>query len=172
MIETSLVHKILPGYVLSPMGIHGLPHWARVLEIGLRLAERTGADARVVALFAVFHDARRKNDSYDPGHGRRGAELAAHLRDDLGLTDPQFELLAYACTHHTDGRTEGDATVRTCWDSDRLDLWRVGITPRAKLLCTEAARDREMQVWARERSIAEHVPSFVTDLWLGENAKG
>ena len=32
MFDPRLVKKTLGGYVLSPMGIHGLPHWARVLE--------------------------------------------------------------------------------------------------------------------------------------------
>ncbi len=166
-ITLPLMGAILAGYQLSPVGIHGLPHWARVLETGLRLAERTGANPRVVALFAVLHDARRRNDHTDPDHGRRGAQLAHALRGTcLHLDDAEFRLLAAACTHHTDGRTTGDITLLTCWDADRLDLWRVGIEPRDELLCTDAARDPELQAWARQRSLEGHVPAVVREQWL------
>jgi len=166
-ITAPLMGAILAGYQLSPTGIHGLPHWARVLETGLRLAEATGADTRVVALFAVLHDARRCNDHSDPDHGRRGAQLARALRGTrLHLDDAELRLLAAACTYHTDGRTTGDVTLLTCWDADRLDLWRVGIEPRDELLCTDAARDPDLRAWVRRRSLAGHVPAVVRKRWL------
>ncbi len=165
-VDPGLVREIVGGYTLSPMGVHGLPHWGRVLEIGLRLADETKASRSVVALFAVFHDSRRENDAIDPEHGRRGAELAATLRDaHFEITDAEFDLLRYACEEHTCGLTEADVTVQTCWDADRLDLPRVGIRPRNDLLCTAAARDPEIQRWAADRSIAGHAPSFVTNEW-------
>jgi hypothetical protein len=45
-----LVHAILEDYALPIDGMHGVSHWARVLEIGLRLAEETGANIDVVQL--------------------------------------------------------------------------------------------------------------------------
>jgi HD superfamily phosphodiesterase len=51
-----------------------------VLENGLRLAPATGANVTLVALFAIFHDARRRNDGHDAGHGERGAQCAAAAR--------------------------------------------------------------------------------------------
>jgi uncharacterized protein len=151
------------------MGTHGLAHWGRVLENGLRLAETTGAKEEVVALFSVFHDSRRRNETMDPGHGRRGAELARKLRKEhISLSDENFDLLITACVHHTDGRTKGDITVRTCWDADRLDLWRVSIVPDASLLCTSAAKDEAIQEWAKARSLSDHVPPFVKKAWLVE----
>ena len=165
-IDPRLVHRILEDYALPPMGRHGLPHWARVLETGLRLAELTGANERVVAHFAVFHDAGRVNESRDPDHGRRGSQLARELRaEHMSLSNAEFALLEGACIHHTDGRTEGDVTVQTCWDSDRLDLWRVGTVPDPALLCTEAARDEDLMAWAMERSLGGHTPGFVRDQW-------
>ena len=59
----------------------------------------------------------------------------------LHLNDAQFELLRYACTHHTDGETTTDPTIACCWDADRLDLGRVGIEPEADYLSTAAARE-------------------------------
>jgi uncharacterized protein len=164
-----LIDSILPDYTLDVMGRHGLPHWGRVLETGLKLAGSTGANREVVTLFAVFHDARRENDQRDPGHGKRGSKLAVELRPThLSITDEEFDLLVYACDHHTDGLTEADVTVQTCWDADRLDLWRVGFTPKAELLCTDAAREKTMLEWSQKRSLADHVPPFVTDEWLAE----
>ena len=75
-----IAHAILEDYVLPWNGTHGVAHWARVLENGLRLAQETGANVEVVQLFAVFHDSRRVNEGTDDGHGLRGADLAAELR--------------------------------------------------------------------------------------------
>ena len=54
-----IVNAILEKYALQPDGDHGVAHWARVLDNGLRLANVTGADIEVVQLFAVFHDCKR-----------------------------------------------------------------------------------------------------------------
>ena len=159
----SLLAAIRAEYALSWDGIHGIAHWRRVCENGLRLAAQTGAQIAVVECFAYLHDSRRLNDGSDPDHGRRGAELARALyRADrlgvdngdgtLGLDEERIELLVYACTHHTDGLTEADVTVQTCWDADRLDLGRVGIVPDPDLLCTSAARDAAIREWAWRRS--------------------
>jgi len=58
-----IVQAILKDYALSLHGPHGVGHWARVLENGLRLAELTEANADAVRLFAIFHDSRRMNES-------------------------------------------------------------------------------------------------------------
>lgn len=141
-------------FTLDLHGIHGVRHWTRVLENGLWLAERTGADPEVVRLFAWFHDSRRQDEGHDPGHGARAEAWLRTLRGSwIHLEDERFELLAHACRHHSDGLLEGDPTVQTCWDADRLDLGRVGIRPRPESLCTEAARDPEVLRWAYGRSL-------------------
>lgn len=161
-----IVHAILKGYALSPDGIHGIGHWARVLENGLRLAEVTGANRQVVQLFAIFHDSRRINDVIDTGHGQRGAELASQFRGNMfDLPDDDFELLCTACVGHTDGLTDADITVQTCWDADRLDLGRVGIMPEPKKLCTEAAKIPAVLKWADGRAGFRVVPEFVKSEW-------
>jgi uncharacterized protein len=160
----AILRTILPGYTLPHDGTHGLTHWARVLENGLRLCEATGADAELVTLFAVFHDARRVNEHRDDGHGHRGAELAASLRGTLVHLDGRcFELLYEACRLHTDGATTGDLAMQVCWDADRLDLGRVGIRPHASRLCTTAAHG--LIDWANERAEREHVPLSVLREW-------
>jgi uncharacterized protein len=161
-----LVHTILEEYALSRAGTHGVSHWARVLENGLRLAHDTAAIMEVVQLFAIFHDSRRLNEEIGPWHGERGAQLAVELRGKLfDLPDEQFNLLCEARVGHTDGLTEADITIQTCWDADRLDLGRVGIYPEADRLCTAAAKTAEMILWADERADAEIVPELIKAEW-------
>jgi uncharacterized protein len=155
MLSPPLIQAVLEHHSLSPTGMHGVGHWVRVRANGLLLAAETGARVDVVELFALFHDAGRVSDGYDPEHGARGAELARAFRglwfelDDAGL-----ELLCLACRDHSKGYLDGDLTVQTCWDADRLDLYRfgVGIYPDPALLCTEAARRRETLEEAVARS--------------------
>ena len=138
-------------YTLDWQGIHGISNWARDWENGMRLAAVTGASVEVVGYFALFHDAQRVNEGTDRGHGQRGAELAVQWRGKLfDLDDESFDWLYTACVYHTDGLMEGDVSVQTCWDADRLDLERVGIPPAKHRLCTNTARD--FIEWANERA--------------------
>jgi HD superfamily phosphodiesterase len=75
-----LIHAILEEYALPWHGIHGVSHWARVLENGLCLAEKTGANVEVVKLFAVFHDSRRVNEDSDFGRDRK--EIGEGIRSE------------------------------------------------------------------------------------------
>jgi uncharacterized protein len=166
IITPRLLSRILDGYTLSPLGTHGLSHWARVLENGRRLASLVEADAEVIELFAVFHDARRINDGFDHSHGKRGAELARRLRGEyFEIDDARFALLEYACAKHTSGLTEADGSVQVCWDADRLDLLRVGIKPQPKWLCTNAAKDPDVIQWANSRSIPRYTPTLIQEEW-------
>ena len=136
-------------------GHHGIAHWARVRANGLMLVDHTGANRHVVELFSFFHDSRRFNEHVDDGHGARGAELASRLKGRyFDATDEEMDLLHFACVHHSDGMTKGDVTVLTCWDADRLDLGRVGITPNAKYLGTEVARTAAVMAKANRRAQA------------------
>jgi uncharacterized protein len=154
MVDQELVRIIRNQFALKWVGIHGAPHWSRVLENGLRLAEITGAKANVIELFAFLHDSRRLNDNYDPDHGLRAAEFARSLAGSAFELDPaDLELLVTACRDHSDGLSQGDLTVLTCWDADRLDLGRVGIKPVPDRLCTKAARDPGILEWAYQRSL-------------------
>jgi len=161
-----IVHTVLEDYALPWHGTHGVSHWARVLENGLRLAEVTGASIDVVQLFAVFHDCCRVNEGTDFGHGKRAAEYAAQLQGAVfDLPDDDFRLLYDACAGHTDGVTTGDNTIQTCWDADRLDLGRVGVCPEAARLCTEAAKEPETIKWADGRACFRVIPEIVEAEW-------
>jgi uncharacterized protein len=166
MVTRELVQVLLRQFALARDGEHGVAHWARVFENGLLLASVTGARRSVVELFAIFHDSRRLSDGDDPLHGRRAADYAAELRGwYFDLSDADFALLSIACTYHTDGRTDGDITVQTCWDADRLDLGRGGITPDPSHLCTPPARQPELIAWATRRAQHDEVPLLVSHSW-------
>ncbi len=149
-----LIEVIRPQFELDWRGIHGAPHWARVRINGRRLARETGANPRVIDYFAFLHDSRRLHDGFDSEHGQRAARFAQELRDrHLPLDDDEFRLLEIACREHSHGTLNGDITVMTCWDADRLDLGRVGIRPDPERLCTAAARKPTTIEWAYKRSL-------------------
>lgn len=121
-----------PGYLGR---IHGPEHWRAVEHMGVKkiahLMDAFGksVDCDVIRLFAVLHDSCRQSDNHDPEHGRRAAEYAKEMRGRLyDLDDPRYELLYRAIAGHADGYTSEDLTIGACWDADRWDLWRVGIT--------------------------------------------
>lgn len=144
-----LWHHLSNQFVLGRDSIHGPSHWRRVETFGLKIAEKNGADTTLVKLFAVFHDSRRENESWDPQHGPRAAQLAEELRGKwFDLDEQRFKILQEACRFHADGYTHKDPTIGACWDADRLDLPRVGVMPNPKLLCTAAARDKELLAWS------------------------
>ena len=162
LLSTELILSIRAQLPIDWRGLHGLNHWARVYENGRLLAETTGADPQVVALFALFHDSRRFNEHNDPDHGPRGAKLAEQMRGvSFQLADQPFALLLTACRLHTEAQTHADVTVQTCFDADRLDLARVGKTVDPLLLCTEAARNPRTIAWATEQSSAGMVPDNI-----------
>ncbi len=164
LVAASVSHVL--GRRMHPWGLHGLAHWWRVRHNGLLVADAMGASARVVTLFAIFHDSHRNDDGADRQHGPRAAAWLARVRrgqdadccvvtsDTIGaLADGEFAALATACELHTSAARHDDPTVAACFVADRLDLSRVGFRPdprrmpsAPKLLDAafiDAAMDRE-----------------------------
>ena len=153
-------------FLLGEWSLHGPNHWRNVELNGLQLCQLNGADETVVRLFAVFHDVERHNEGHDPDHGRRAADLIETLHGDAFQISPEkLQLLLNACRFHNDGKTTSDITIGTCWDADRLDLGRVGITPHPSRLCTEAAKNPAMLKWADGRGCFQVVPELVKREW-------
>jgi uncharacterized protein len=133
--KKGLMQELRRTFRLDWTGIHGAPHWARVRHCGLMLSNLSGADLLVVELFAFLHDSHRQNDFRDPQHGGRAADYALSLNGSYFLLNRlQMDKLHYAISAHSDGEVHDDVTIQTCWDADRLDLWRVGKTPDPKYL--------------------------------------
>lgn len=121
--------------------LHGVTHWDRVYDNGLKLLTED-TNPLVVALFAYVHDACRQDDGYDLEHGIRSAQWLETLRDNRlkTLTDEEFHMLQEACRLHTTEHKTGNPTIDACFDADRLDLWRVRITPDPDKLATEKGK--------------------------------
>ena len=137
----NLIQRILTETTVPQRSHHGLDHWKRVADNARLIAEHEAVNLRILLLFAFFHDCRRESDGEDPGHGPRAAKyLRTFSEQDLGLSAADKQRLLLACRHHTYECDTDDLTVKACWDADRLDLGRVGITPDPKRLFTETAK--------------------------------
>jgi uncharacterized protein len=104
----------------------------------------------VILLFAMIHDSQRLSDGYDPEHGARAAAIVTEFGTTLGDADHQL-LLQAACERHDKGAVSDDPTLGVCFDADRLNLWRVGITPKPDLLGTVVGKQTETITWARDQ---------------------
>jgi uncharacterized protein len=166
-VSPKVLRAVRDQYRLDWDGIHGAEHWRRVRDIGRILADRTGADPKVLEYFAMLHDACRWHDGHDKDHGERAADFATGIRELIEVDDGPFESLLRAMRLHTRGETKASLDVMACWDSDRLDLYRPGVSivPNARYLCTDAAKDRELIRWAMQasRGVQEPVPMPTPD---------
>lgn len=117
--------------------IHGVGHWDRVAQFGKMLYQE-GADMDVIMCFAYLHDSERINNSVDDEHGFRASLFIDTIRDTYlkALSDEQIATLKMACEMHTVVPRTGDITVNICFDSDRMDLLRVGIMPLPERMAT------------------------------------
>ena len=122
--------------------LHGIRHWDRVYANGQRLLT-PDANPLVVGLFAYLHDSCRMDDGMDLYHGERAAVWIDTLRNTFlkDVSDEEIELLKEACRLHTIEHKTGNPTIDACFDSDRLDLWRVGIIPDPAKLATERGKE-------------------------------
>lgn len=153
-ITTAFYQHLVTTHSLGHRGFHGRDHWLRVLQNGRDVAAASGADLRVVELFALLHDSKRENEDFDPDHGLRAAEYALSLQGLwFELKADELALLVEACRYHSDGFTVADVTIQTCWDADRLDLGRVGMRPQPRYLCTEYAKRTDVIAAAYARSL-------------------
>lgn len=122
--------------------LHGVDHWDRVNENGKKLLTPE-VNPLIVALFAYLHDSCRVEDGEDINHGARAAELIDTIRETYlkKVSDDDVELLKKACRLHTTEHKTGNPTIDACFDTDRLDLWRVGIIPDPERMATEKGKE-------------------------------
>jgi uncharacterized protein len=141
-------------------GHHGVRHWVRVRRNGYIIARYVpGIDLAVVDWFAVLHDAWRKDEYDDPEHGWRAMTCVRKLHQDdgrLGLSGEQFSQLLDAIELHSQWTPKPRTiTIAACWNADRLDLGRVGITPRQDLMHPEALPPQEVWWGMHQRALKE-----------------
>ncbi len=136
-------------------GWHGISHWARVWRNARELCEVMGEDPTVPCLFAFLHDSQRFDEGVDSEHGPRAAVWIGELFYDhkLNIKASDFSLLVTAIAGHSNGGTEEHPIVQICWDSDRLDLGRVGTMPDPQYLCTDHAKKEDTIRRAWNRSV-------------------
>ena len=127
--------------------LHGLKHWKNVEKIGHHLANINGTDKELITLFAYIHDLGRENEDEDVGYGERSVTILEDLYNKkiINIKPEKYQKLIYACRNH-DSKTaqSDDLNIQTCWDADRLDLWRIGIEPNPKFLFTKEAKNPEI----------------------------
>ena len=142
--------QLLKDYISENFGmwsspVHGLSHWNRVWSYGQTIGWSVDADMEIVEYFAYLHDCRRYDDGIDPGHGGRAGIFAKQNRELFDLSDAQFKQLVRAVSGHTDAmpgcKAANDPTLAVCWDSDRLDIDRVGLVVDPLYLFTEMGKE-------------------------------
>lgn len=134
--------EIIKAYAINharPSDIHGLSHWQNVERNAVLLAEKTGADLQALKIFAYVHDMCRENDGGDPDHGLCASKLLKKYSVTLlnGMDERTIHRLCFACENHTNLLRSGDILIDSCFDADRLDLLRVGITPDPARMATD-----------------------------------
>ena len=72
----AVLKTVLEDYALPLNGDHGVAHWARVLENGLRLAEKPGQTSRLSNSLPCCTTLGGRTKSLIHEHGPRAAEFA------------------------------------------------------------------------------------------------
>lgn len=148
---------LMDDFKLDQHSPHGAAHWMRVMRNGLDIARHVDdVDTKVLRLFAILHDSQRVGEFRDIDHGFRGAMAALTMEgqpDTFTLDEDQMNLLVEALTFHSDGFISDNPTVAACWDADRLDLLRVGISPDPEYLCLDYSKRFETIYAANKRAM-------------------
>jgi len=147
----SLIAKIKNDFKIDYYGDHGINHWRRVYENTQRLSAHYKIKSEVFELFALLHDSKRESESIDKHHGKRASEFVENLlhTKEIVMNDKDAKRLLYACANHTYSDKSdplfNDLIVQICFDSDRLDIGRVGYVVDPSYLATEYAKHLAMQ---------------------------
>ena len=142
-----ILELIANFFEINFYGDHGIKHWERVYKNTQILASHYKIKSEVFELFALLHDSKRENEYEDTYHGLRASVFAKKLLDDgfIELSKEDEERLIFACANHTKKDKNNplcdDIIVQICFDSDKLDLRRVGMIPDASRMNTDFAKD-------------------------------
>ena len=141
-----LIALIKQDFKIDYYGDHGINHSRRVYENTQRLSTHYNIESEVFELFALLHDSKRHDEFQDKHHGKRAAAFVQELLDEamIVLDEEDTERLLYACDNHTCSDKShplfSDLIVQICFDSDRLDIGRVGYSVDTSYLATDYAK--------------------------------
>ena len=141
-----LIEEIKKDFKIDYYGDHGISHWRRVYYNTQKLSRHYNIESEVFELFALLHDSKRHDEFEDRHHGVRAAGFVQKLLRGgvISLDTEDAERLLYACANHTKSDKENplfnDLIVQICFDSDRLDIDRVGFVVDSAYLATEYAK--------------------------------
>lgn len=120
---------------------HTKQHCSRVLLLALLLGKQNHlgtADMEALAMAAVFHDSRRKDDWLDVGHGQHAADYYKEYckKHDLFYDSRTYVIMAYHDQpdekgfHFIENNRELEASDKLLYqifkDADALDRFRLG----------------------------------------------
>ena len=143
----NLIKQIKNEFKIDYYGDHGINHWRRVYRNTQLLSSHYKIESEVFELFSLLHDSKREDEFEDKHHGKRASIFVQKLLDEnaISLRDKDADRLIYACANHTYSDKGdplfSDRVVQICFDSDRLDIGRVGFEVDAKYLATDFAKD-------------------------------
>lgn len=140
---SALEREVRVALALEASG-HDAHHALRVRNLGLRLAELTGADRDAVEAMALLHDVGHTTGRAD--HAASGARLASALLERVGFPKEKIPLVVRCIEHHhwrpekADDLVDPPLEYQVFVDADRLDaLGAIGI---ARAFAFGGAHDR------------------------------
>ena len=142
-----LIESIKQEFKIDYYGDHGISHWRRVYCNTQKLSRYYDIESEIFELFALLHDSKRHDEFEDIHHGVRAAGFVQKLLRDgvISLNEKDVERLLYACANHTKSDKADplydDLIVQICFDSDRLDIGRVGFEVDPAYLATDYAKE-------------------------------
>jgi len=110
--------------ILGDEPSHGIEHARRTMELAEAIALQEGGDRPTLKAAALLHDIGRRGIFADPGHGKRGADMALEILARIGAPWDR-EKIAELILHHDDPGDDGPIDLVILKDADRLELFRV-----------------------------------------------
>jgi uncharacterized protein len=96
-------------------------HTLRVCHYGQSLATAEGGNPEIVLAACLLHDV----GTFEPGewddHGRRGAEIARPVLQDMGYLPREIEAICYAVANHVDVDRLETIEAKIVTDADNID---------------------------------------------------
>ena len=122
-----------PGYTYE--------HTLRVRSLGLALADRLGADRRVVELASLLHDTGKP---LGEPHSHTGADRTEALLSDLGVDGATRDAVCGIIRTHLDKSAAGCPEAVALYDADFIDA-NFGYVAMARYLTIRAHREQTVE---------------------------